>query len=243
MPFQYKPNILPYISSIPHTLLCQPFSNFHSPHHFILAIYPIEELNECQKVLQYGGTDFDVLMFGWFDCVNVYFSRFCYRAQCMHINNPHPTLTMKGPTTQPPPVLEQGLGPDAVDEVEIDFSPLRAPRDSLDTLQARADAVAAELAAVRVDPEAVDDVETVTNDSAAETDAAGGPAHGTGGGGGEGKEGEKEEEGGEEDEEEEEEEEEEGEEEEEWTGDPNNRPIWKFPVVSRVSRNCGARQK
>lgn len=27
---------------------------------------------------------------------------------------------------------------------------------------------------------------------------------------------------------------EEEEEEEEWTGDPNNRPIWKFPVVSRV---------
>lgn len=28
--------------------------------------------------------------------------------------------------------------------------------------------------------------------------------------------------------------EEEEEEEEEWTGDPNNRPIWKLPVVSRV---------
>lgn len=32
----------------------------------------------------------------------------------------------------------------------------------------------------------------------------------------------------------EEDEEDEDEEEEEWTGDPNNRPIWKFPVVSRV---------
>ncbi len=27
------------------------------------------------------------------------------------------------------------------------------------------------------------------------------------------------------------------EEEEEWTGDPKNRPIWKFPVVSRVRKS------
>lgn len=33
------------------------------------------------------------------------------------------------------------------------------------------------------------------------------------------------------------EEEEDEEDEEEWTGDPNNRPIWKFPVVSRVRYN------
>ena len=30
---------------------------------------------------------------------------------------------------------------------------------------------------------------------------------------------------------------EEEEEEEEWTGDPKNRPIWKFPVVSRVRKS------
>lgn len=194
----------------------------------------IEELNGCWKALRYGETDVVVFMFGWLDGA-ILLTLPLPRA--MHVNNnPHPTsqpLTVKGLT--PSPVLVQGLGPDAVDEVEIDFSPLRASQDSLDPLQERADAVAAELGAVRVDPEAVDSVETATNDSVSELDAAGEPAAETGGAGGEGKDREKEEEGGKE------EDEGEKEEEGEWTGDPNNRPIWKFPVVSRVSRSCCAR--
>ncbi len=46
-----------------------------------------------------------------------------------------------------------GQGSDAVDEVEIDFSPLRASREAMDALSEKADAVAAELEASRVERE------------------------------------------------------------------------------------------
>lgn len=48
---------------------------------------------------------------------------------------------------------KQGQGPDAVDEVEIDFSPLRASWEVMESLSEQADAVAAELKAPRVDLE------------------------------------------------------------------------------------------
>lgn len=48
---------------------------------------------------------------------------------------------------------EQGQGPDAVDEVEIDFSPLRTDREEMiGPLSGRADKVAAEFEAPRVEP-------------------------------------------------------------------------------------------
>lgn len=46
-----------------------------------------------------------------------------------------------------------GQGADAIDEVEIDFSPLRTSRAVMDSLSAQADAVAAELEAPRVELE------------------------------------------------------------------------------------------
>lgn len=46
-----------------------------------------------------------------------------------------------------------GQGSDTIDEVEIDFSPLRASREVMDSMSAQADAVAAELGAPRVELE------------------------------------------------------------------------------------------
>ena len=46
-----------------------------------------------------------------------------------------------------------GQGADAIDEVEIDFSPLITSRAVMDSLSAQADAVAAELEAPRVELE------------------------------------------------------------------------------------------
>lgn len=47
-----------------------------------------------------------------------------------------------------------GQGPDAVDEVEIDFSPLRTSREVMGSLSEKADTVAADLDAHRVELEA-----------------------------------------------------------------------------------------
>lgn len=63
----------------------------------------------------------------------------------------------------------QGQGPDAVDEVEIDFSPLRSNRDEmLGPLSERADAVAAKLGAPRAELE-LKSLEGGPEDSAAAT--------------------------------------------------------------------------
>ncbi|CAM9939492.1 unnamed protein product [Ectocarpus sp. 13 AM-2016] len=126
-----------------------------------------------------------------------------------------------------------GQGPDAVDEVEIDFSPLRTSRDVMDSLFEQADAVAAELEAPLVELElelagGAEDAGETTADAAASF--AGESAQRDQENAGTEKAIEDDELG-------------EGvEEEEEWTGDPNNRPIWKFPVVSRVYR-CDSRKQ
>lgn len=101
----------------------------------------------------------------------------------------------------------QGLGPDAVDEVEIDFSPLRAPQDVTDSLSERADTVAAELEGMRVDA----DESTVNRDMEAGEEGQGDNI-----------------EVGKEDEDEDED--------DDWVGDDLSKaPIWRLPVVSRVS--------
>lgn len=59
-----------------------------------------------------------------------------------------------------------GQGSDAVDEVEIDFSPLRASREVMDSLSEKADAIAAELQAPRVERE-LESEEALEDDTAA----------------------------------------------------------------------------
>lgn len=117
----------------------------------------------------------------------------------------------------------QGLGPDATDEVEIDFSTLRAPQETTDVLGERADEIAAGLEALREKEGAAGGEGDIASDSSGGIGSGLSMAEGEGvQGGGMGSE----EENGEEEEEEEE---------EEWVGNPSKMPIWKFPVVSRVS--------
>lgn len=130
---------------------------------------------------------------------------------------PQTVIFSTTPILPPPRAHAQGLGPDAVDEVEIDFSPLRVAREITDPLGERADSIAAELEGKLMVEDGADNMAIASPVEDVSTGEQRVVRE-------EGEEGDGDDEN------------DDGEDEEdEWLGDPNKRPIWKFPVVSRVS--------